>query len=48
MKSKRIITSIILAEDVWERAKIKAMEERVSLAEIIRQGLILRLEKNEL
>lgn len=32
-------TVIIIPDDLWEKAKTKAMNERVSLAEIIRRAL---------
>jgi hypothetical protein len=40
MEKKNIITNIILPEDVWEEAKIRAAKNRISLSEVVRRSLI--------
>jgi metal-responsive CopG/Arc/MetJ family transcriptional regulator len=47
MEKKNIQTNVILPEDLWEQAKIRATMERVSFTEIVRRALKDYLEKKE-
>ncbi len=44
---KIIKTNVLLPEDLWEKAKIKATMERVSFTEIVRRALSEYLAKKE-
>ena len=47
MKKKTTTTNIILTEDLWVRAKIRATVERISLSELVRRILKEYLDKKE-
>jgi hypothetical protein len=47
MQKKKIQTNIIFPQDMWERAKIQAAREMVSLGEIVRKGLKEYLDKKQ-
>jgi hypothetical protein len=40
-------TVIMIPDDLWEKAKRKAVDERVSLAEIVRRALAKYLVKEK-
>ena len=45
---KKVQTNIILTEELWMRAKIRATVDRVSLSELVRRILREYLDKKEL
>ncbi len=42
-------TQVLLPEDIYEAAKLAAFQKRISLSEIVRQGLycVIDIKKNE-
>lgn len=47
MEKKNVITNIILPEDLWEEAKIRAAKNKISLSEVVRGALIENLVKQD-
>ena len=45
---KKVQTNIILTEELWMRAKIRATVDRMSLSELVRRILREYLDKKEL
>jgi metal-responsive CopG/Arc/MetJ family transcriptional regulator len=47
MEKGNVITNIILPEELWEEAKIRAAKDRISLSEVVRKALTEYLVKQD-
>jgi len=43
---KNIVTSMKVDEDLWKKAKIRAIEEDTTLTELLNEALEMRLKDN--
>ena len=46
-ESAMVKTTLLMPEDLWRRAKIRAMEERCDLRDLLLEGLELALKRNK-
>ena len=44
-KEKELKTNVILTEGLWEKSKIRAAKDRITLSELVRRSLREHLEK---